>query len=539
MLSLISWENVSTIGGAGDIYVKLLPDGDPVRLTHDRRNKMTPVFTPTSDRIAYGVHNLMTDPTSWSTWTVSIFGGEPQPLLSNASALTWIRDASPPRILFSGVDAGIHMSIVTSAENRTESRTVYSPDSAGGMAHRSFLSPDRKHVLIVEMDTAGWRPCRLVPFEREQGKEAPAGKAVGPFPGQCSSAAWSPDGQWMYFSINTGDGYHIWRQRFPDGTPEQVTFGATEEHDIIFAPDGQSFYTSVGTRQSTLWVHDARGDRQISFEGYAMLPSFSPDGKKIYYLLRSRENRRYMSGELWSSNLETGQRERLLRNFVVEHYSISPDGNRVLFVALSEEGDSRLWLGRLDGRTAPRRLSDVRASRAFFGADGEILFSGEEDGGRFLYRVKEDGSGLHKAIPKQIAYVYDVSPDGKAVAAWPDGPVQLLPINGGLPEIVSMVCAATGGENRGTTPPCVSWSPNGRFLYLNDRSAGQIYAVPIPPGQRLPRLPAGGVKSAEEATAIPGARVIRERYAFIGSDPSVYAFFRVTSQRNIYRIRVP
>ena len=31
--------------------------------------------------------------------------------------------------------------------------------------------------------------------------------------------------------------------------------------------------------------------------------------------------------------------------------------------------------------------------------------------------------------------------------------------------------------------------------------------------------------------------MIRERYAFIGSDPSTYAFFRVTSQRNSYRIR--
>jgi hypothetical protein len=96
-----------------------------------------------------------------------------------------------------------------------------------------------------------------------------------------------------------------------------------------------------------------------------------------------------------------------------------------------------------------------------------------------------------------------------------------------------------GGENRGTTPPCVSWSPNGRFLYLNDRRAGQIYALPIPPGLNLPPLPAGGIASAKDVAALPGARVIRERYAFVGADPSVYAFFRVTAQRNIYRIRVP
>ena len=170
------------------------------------------------------------------------------------------------------------------------------------MAHRSFLSPDRRNVLIVEMDLGGWQPCRLVPFDGSS-----PGTRVGPQPAQCTDAAWSPDGKWMYMSANTGDGYHIWRQRFPDGTPEQVTSGATEEQGLSFAPDGRSFVTSVGASQSTLWVHDAKGDRQITSEGFAFLPSFSGDGKTLYYLVRSRASRRFVSGELWSASLETGR----------------------------------------------------------------------------------------------------------------------------------------------------------------------------------------------------------------------------------------
>jgi DNA-binding winged helix-turn-helix (wHTH) protein len=97
MLAFIRGENITTLGGEGDIYIKLLPDGEPVQLTHDGKIKMSPVFTPAGDRIVYGVVPLMTDPMSWSTWTVSMFGGEPTLLLSNASALTWIPGASPPR----------------------------------------------------------------------------------------------------------------------------------------------------------------------------------------------------------------------------------------------------------------------------------------------------------------------------------------------------------------------------------------------------------------------------------------------------------
>src|SRR5204862_256546 len=38
----------------GEIYIKLLPNGDPVQLTHDVRMKLSPVFSPDGSRIAYG-----------------------------------------------------------------------------------------------------------------------------------------------------------------------------------------------------------------------------------------------------------------------------------------------------------------------------------------------------------------------------------------------------------------------------------------------------------------------------------------------------
>ncbi|HZQ52598.1 MAG TPA: winged helix-turn-helix domain-containing protein [Bryobacteraceae bacterium] len=532
MLAFIRGEDIEPLGGTGEIYVKLLPDGEPVQLTHDGKKKMSPVFTSQGDRIVYGVPGPMTDPTSWSTWTISVFGGEPKLLLSNASALTWVPGTSRPRVLFSQVDRGAHMSVVTSEENRTQARTVYSPSDANGMAHRSFLSPDRRQVLVVEMKGGGWQPCRLVPFE------GGTGKLVGPAPGQCSSAAWSPDGKWMYFSVNTGNGYHIWRQYFPNGAPEQVTSGATEEQEIAFAADGKSFLTSVGIRQSTLWLHDARGERQITSQGYAWLPKFSPDGKKIYFLLRAQTNRQYVSGELWSADLETGQRARLLRDFLLADYSLSRDGDRIAFVAIGDKGESRLWLATLDGRIAPRCLSSLEADRAFFGVKGEVFFWGRGEQGSFVYRVREDGSELQRALPSSMIYVYDISPDAQALAAWRGSAVQVFPTSGGAPTDVSTVCAAAGGEDRGITPPCVSWSPGGEFLYLNDRTAGEIYAVPIPPGRSLPVLPAEGIASAEQAAALPGARVIHEPHAFVGADPSTYAFLRITNERNIYRVRV-
>ena len=53
----------------------------------------------------------------------------------------------------------------------------------------------------------------------------------------------------MYFSSNAGGEYHIWRQRYPDGTPEQITFGPTEQEGTAITSDGKH-----------VWIANRRGN---------------------------------------------------------------------------------------------------------------------------------------------------------------------------------------------------------------------------------------------------------------------------------------
>jgi Tol biopolymer transport system component len=322
-----------TFMGPGQIYVKLLPSGDPVQPTHDDLLKMAPRFSADGTRIAYSTLDASSG--TWETWVVPVLGGQqPRRFLANAEGLSWIQEkradgTSRPRLLFSELTGkGITMAVISATESRSDQRTVYLQE--GVMDHFSYLSPDAKQLLLAEMGFNGWQPCRLAPYDGSS-----KGKKVGPQPAQCTSAAWSPDGKWMYFSADTGSGFHIWRQRVPDGAPEQVTFGATEEEGIEFAPDGRSFLTSIGTRQSTLWIHDARGDRQVTSEAYSFLPSFSSDGNKLYYLVRDAGGLHTIRGGLWVMDLASGERQRLLPDFLMEHYSVSRDGQRVVFVSTS------------------------------------------------------------------------------------------------------------------------------------------------------------------------------------------------------------
>jgi serine/threonine protein kinase len=515
----------------GEVYVKLLPNGDPVQLTHDGTTKMSPKFSPDGSRIAYTREGA-----GWSTWVVPTLGGEPQRMLQNAAALTWLDNR---RVMFSAMKGrGVLMGISTAAENGTDPKDVYVPASESGMAHRSYLSPDRKSVLLVEMlvDAGGWQPCRLTPYDGSS-----KGRQVGPPASQCTEAAWAPDGRWMYFTANTGSGYHLWRQPFPDGPVEQITSGATEEEGIAITPDGGSIISSVGTHQSTVWIHDGSGERQISAQGYAFVPSFSSDGGRLFYLSRTGSSPMWITGELWSSDLTSGARARVLPDFVMEHYDISSDGRRVVFAGSDATGKSGVWLASIDGQFPTRLVLDGEAQQAFFRPPGNILFQKKEGNTWFVYLANEDGTNAHKVLPDPVIFLFSVSPDGKWMVVDEAGKLIAYPLSGGSP-LFFCTCAETGGEKRGHRAPQVSWSSDGRFLYLQGdlaRAPQKIIAIPLKTGEMLPPIPTSGIDRPDDVMRLPNVQTIDQAEVFPGPNPSVYAFTRTQTLRNLYRIRIP
>jgi DNA-binding winged helix-turn-helix (wHTH) protein/Tol biopolymer transport system component len=512
---------------ADQVYVKMLPDGEARRLTDDARPKYNLAFTPDGSQIAYSVLHLP----NWSTYTVSVLGGDSHLFLNNAAGLTWL---DHDQLLYSRTRSGQHMGIVTGTVTGQQFREVYFPGHERAMAHSSSPSPDHRSALVVEMnEMGGWSPCRLISLDGRF-----HATPIGPH-GPCRSAGWSPDGSWMYFTASVDGHSHLWRQHFPDGKPEQITSGPIEAEGVAVEKDGRSIITSMGGHESAIWIHDAHGERSLSSEGEIVAdvspPSFGADDSVLYYLLRRGSDA--PGPELWRMVIESGKSEAVFPGVSMLAYDISPDGKQVVYCAATPAGIGQLWLGAIDRRSPSRRIGSSGDTRPHFGPRGQILFQASEGNFNYLEQMNPDSSGRSKVVPYPVSTIKGISPGRQwvmGVVPAAEGPSVLpvaIPVNGGSPRII---CADF----------CVPrWSSTGEFLVVplevpSRTSPGRSLAIPVGTGETLPELPRGGIELAK-ADSIPGAYWIPRGDLVPGKDANHFAYVNNTVHRNLYRISLP
>ena len=523
LLAFIRGSN--TLFGPGDVYVKLMPSGEPVQLTRDKKNKLSPTFSVDGTRIAYSLVG------PWDEWEVPVLGGEPRLMLRNASSLTWVENGN--RLMFSEIKSGLHMGVVTTDEARGQQREVYLPEGERSMAHHSYLSPDGKWVLVVQMNAQGkMTPCRLVPYD---GKDR--GREVGPAGAECTTGTWSPDGKWMYMSTNKGGRFHIWRERFPKGEPEQITSGATQEEGIAVEKDGRSLLTSVGTTDMSVWIHDGKEERQISSEGTTHSPTFVADGKTLFYL-KNVEGKN--EAEIWSVELASGKSEAVLPGYGVEtgadnlNYAVSEDGQRVAFAKKDEKGMLHLWVASMDRRSAPVELrATVSEDVPKFLSDGRLVYRATEEGKNYLNIQKADGTEKRRVSEEPILELQSVSPDGRWAMVTqkdnhdPEAPYRTVayPIAGGEPVVI---CATF----------CIGrWSEDDKQMELTLLELGQTYTLPVRKETALPETPNGGfTRERGQKELAKGTMMDVTPDSVFRADK--FAYTKISIRRNIFRVPI-
>ena len=339
----------------------------------------------------------------------------------------------------------------------------------------------------------------------------------------------------------TGEGFHLWRQRFPKGEAEQITSDPTQEEGIAIAPDGKSLITSVGIRQGSVWLHDKTGDRQISSEGFAALPGpgpgggvarsvFSPDGAKLYYFARKEGSRAFNSGELWVADLQSGHTEVVFPDVLMSDFELAHDGQQATFASLNAEGSSRVWLASLDRSTPAEDLVSFESDAPSFGPAGDVFFRGRQGSSGFIFRIKANDHIPQKVSDQPVPNYRAVSPDGEWLLLNTPAPTA-QPIAGGPSVRICGFCDFGSG-------------PDGRFFYvrlraIGDSGGGKVFIIGLPPGKSLPKLPPSGIQTEEDLRGLNTVAVIDMSGKALfapGPTPATYAYSRLTVQRNLFRI---
>ena len=207
-------------------------------------------------------------------------------------------------------------------------------------------SPDGTRVAYTSYKDEGMP--RIYELNMQTGEE----KAVPtPRPGDYISPAYHPDGDFLYFAINSGGSSGIHRYNVSDECCfGSLTQGRSEDISPTFSPDGQnvafnSNRLGVGAPQIYLMSTDGSGRPEIvspyvySTPGYYTSPDWSPVGNRVAYhgRVQRRGVHQILVAELDDRN-RVRQTSQITFSGVNEDPSWAPDGRHLVHVGERQYG---------------------------------------------------------------------------------------------------------------------------------------------------------------------------------------------------------
>jgi hypothetical protein len=245
-------------------------------------------------------------------------------------------------------------------------------------------------------------------------------------------------------------------------------------------------------------------------------------------------------------DLDSGRDEPLLPGFAVvglprRSYDISPDGRELVVTALDRDGKHRLWLVPFDRQLRPQQIPNVEGNDPRFAPGGGVLFRGLDGNSAFAFRVREDGTGMQKIMDGPIAAILGCSPDGQWLVVKVPGnqgsSIVAVPLR--IHARLRIVARAGISFNDAE----VRWSGDAKSMYIrvpvNEESwsAARTYTFPLSPGNMWPKIPAEGFQSEADIEKVPGVALLNE-FDCPGPTSEMYAFTRLTVQRNLFRVPI-
>ena len=188
--------------------------------------------------------------------------------------------------------------------------------------------------------------------------------------GLVNSAAISPDGESVVYSVRNGLRQSLWIRQLPSATNIEIIPPVDGGYyEIVFSPDGNSLFFSRGSDarrgQTDIFRLPVRGGipQKLAADTQGWL-SISRDADRISFVRCDYTDDEYCS--LWVANASDGGNEKKLvtsqRPIRIADNEISPDGTKVAFAlgqSRNQANEFRLMEVGIDGGAAGNNFRTV------------------------------------------------------------------------------------------------------------------------------------------------------------------------------------
>jgi Tol biopolymer transport system component/DNA-binding winged helix-turn-helix (wHTH) protein len=372
------------------IYVKLIGQGDPIRLTTNAAGDFAPAWSPDGHWIAF---LRARERAHAAVMIIPALGGHEREvaavrLEANDLVRQWISYAVPPPFLAWSADGRWLLSLEENAPHGAFSivrvsvesgrkRTLASPpketNGFGGLA----VSPDGKTLAFTRTRGLFERDIYAVPLS---GDLEPRGtpRQLTFDNAEIDGLAWTADGRRLVFSSNRGGRRDLWVMPASSvGEPVRLTAAGDDPRDLAIAREGHHL---VYSHQTMHWhisrLRVGRSEREqpqsfISSTRGEILARYSPDGGRIAF-----ESSRSGNDEIWICNADGSHPVQLtkFRNAWSGSPRWSPDGERIAFDSNAAGSWDIYVIGSQGGQAVRLTTTETQEFRPSWSQDGKWVY---------------------------------------------------------------------------------------------------------------------------------------------------------------------